>query len=79
VAIPERRQLFVVAWSGMRGVIALAAAMSLAHTMPGREALPHRDAIVFITFCVIVATLVVQGLTLPPLIPLPRAGARPGA
>ncbi len=68
VAIPERRQLFVVAWSGMRGVIALAAAMSLAHTMPGREALPHRDAIVFITFCVILATLILQGLTLPPLI-----------
>ena len=68
VTRPSRQQLFVVGWSGMRGVIALAAAMSLAHTMPGREALPHRDAIVFITFCVIVATLVVQGLTLPPLI-----------
>jgi len=68
VTRPSRQQLFVVGWSGMRGVIALAAAMSLAHTMPGREALPYRDAIVFITFCVIVATLVVQGLTMPPLI-----------
>src|SRR5437660_945318 len=68
VTRPSRQQLFVIGWSGMRGVIALAAAMSLAHTMPGREALPYRDAIVFITFCVIVATIVVQGLTLPPLI-----------
>src|SRR5438132_1511315 len=68
VTRPSRQQLFVIGWSGMRGVIALAAAMSLAHTMPGREALPYRDAIVFITFCVIVATLVVQGLTMPPLI-----------
>ena len=77
VAIPERRQLS----SPVRecgAVIALAAAMSLAHTMPGREALPHRDAIAFITFCVIVATLVVQGLTLPPLIRFLGLARAPG-
>src|SRR5438309_2364678 len=78
VALLPRQQLFIVGWSGMRGVIALAAAMSVAHTMPGREALPYRDAIVFITFCVIVATLVVQGLTLPPLVRLLGLAREPG-
>jgi monovalent cation/hydrogen antiporter len=78
VSAPDRRQLFVAGWSGMRGVIALAAAMSLAHTMPGREAMPYRQAIVFITFCVIVATLVVQGLTLPPLIRVLGLAREPG-
>src|SRR2546427_626049 len=78
VALPPRQQLFVIGWSGMRGVIALAAAMSVAHTMPGREALPYRDAIVFITFCVIVATLVIQGLTLPPLVRLLGLAREPG-
>ena len=62
------RQTFVVGWIGMRGVIALAAAMSLpAMTADGR-AFPHRDLIVFLTFSVILTTLVIQGLTLTPLV-----------
>ncbi|HET6549445.1 MAG TPA: Na+/H+ antiporter [Solirubrobacter sp.] len=52
----------VVGWAGMRGAVSLAAALAL----PGD--FPHRDLLVFITFSVIFATLVVQGLTLPPLI-----------
>jgi Na+/H+ antiporter len=67
---PEVRQIFVVGWTGMRGVIALAAAMSLPQTVANGSPFPHRDLIVFLTFSVIVVTLVVQGLTLPPLIRL---------
>lgn len=65
---PGARQIFVVGWTGMRGVIALAAAMSLPDTVDGGGPFPHRDLIVFLTFCVILVTLVFQGLTLPPLI-----------
>ena len=66
--IPSARQLVVIGWAGMRGVIALAAAMSLPKNLANGEPFPHRDAIVFLTFCLILSTLVVQGLTLPPLI-----------
>jgi monovalent cation/hydrogen antiporter len=67
---PEVRQVFIVGWTGMRGVIALAAAMSLPQTVANGSPFPHRDLIVFLTFSVILVTLVVQGLTLPPLIRL---------
>jgi len=53
---------FVISWSGMRGVVSLAVALALPVEMPGR------DMILFLTFCVILATLVVQGLTLRPLL-----------
>jgi monovalent cation/hydrogen antiporter len=52
----------VIAWTGIRGAVSLAAALALP------EALPERDLIVFLTFAVILATLVGQGLTLPWLI-----------
>lgn len=59
----------VIAWSGMRGVVSLAAALALPLTI-GQDAkpFPNRDIILFITFSVIFATLVLQGLTLPKLI-----------
>ncbi len=56
---PGWRNVTIVAWTGMRGVVSLAAALGLPSTMPGR------NHIIFFTFCVILATLVVQGLTLP--------------
>jgi CPA1 family monovalent cation:H+ antiporter len=62
------RLVTVVAWSGMRGVVSLAAAMALPFTIQGGQPFPHRDLIIFLTFCVIFATLVIQGLTLRPLI-----------
>lgn len=65
---PDARQVFVVGWTGMRGVLALAAAMSLPRTVADGSPFPHRDLIVFLTFCVILVTLVFQGLTLPWLI-----------
>lgn len=58
----------VVAWSGMRGVVSLAAALALPLTMAGDVPFKNRELIIFLTFCVIFATLVLQGLTLRPLI-----------
>ena len=52
----------VIAWAGMRGIVSLAAALALP------EAFPHRDLIVFTAFAVVLGTLIVQGLTLKPLL-----------
>ena len=60
--------LVVVSWAGMRGVVSLAAALALPLTTASGEALPHRHIILFITFCVIFVTLVLQGLSLPWLV-----------
>jgi CPA1 family monovalent cation:H+ antiporter len=65
--LPPPRAATVIAWSGMRGVISLAAALSLPLTIEGTP-FPGRDLILFLTFAVILATLVVQGLSLPILI-----------
>ena len=59
---PPARAVFIISWAGMRGVVSLAAAFALPPDFPSR------DLILFLTFCVIVATLVGQGLTLPWLI-----------
>jgi Na+/H+ antiporter len=58
------RQRLVVGWSGLRGAVSLAAALALP------TGFPERDLLIFLTLAVIFATLVVQGLTLPPLIRL---------
>lgn len=58
----------IVAWSGMRGVVSLAAALALPLTVNGSTPFPHRNLIIFLTFSVIFSTLVLQGLTLRPLI-----------
>jgi monovalent cation/hydrogen antiporter len=69
--VVERGQLpgighpFVVAWSGMRGAVSLAAALAIPLTTDAGSPFPERDLIIFLTFCVILGTLVVQGLTLP--------------
>jgi CPA1 family monovalent cation:H+ antiporter len=65
---PQANQTFLIGWTGMRGVIALAAAMSLPETVDSGAPFPQRDMLIFLAFCVILATLIVQGLTLPPLI-----------
>ncbi len=62
---PPGKQVFIVAWTGMRGVLALAAAISLPTTLQNGSPFPQRDVIIFLTFCVIFVTLVLQGLTLP--------------
>jgi Na+/H+ antiporter len=65
---PGAKQIFVVGWTGMRGVVALAAAIALPETIQDGSPFPQRNMIVFLTFSVILVTLVLQGLTLPPLI-----------
>ena len=55
-------------WAGMRGVVSLAAALSIPVALSSGAAFPNRDLILFITFTVIIVTLVLQGLTLPTLI-----------
>jgi CPA1 family monovalent cation:H+ antiporter len=58
----------IVAWTGMRGAVSLAAALALPLAVRNGSPFPGRDLILFLTFIVILATLVVQGLTLPLLI-----------
>ena len=65
---PAWQNLAIIAWTGMRGVLSLAAALALPLTLSDGRAFPGRDYILFITFCVILATLVLQGLSLPTLI-----------
>jgi len=62
---PPWQYPFILSWSGMRGIVSLAAALALPATVAGGAAFPARNEIIFITFCVIFATLVVMGLTLP--------------
>ena len=63
------RNVFVIAWTGMRGIVSLAAALALPLTLAdGVTPFPRRDLIIFITFGVILVTLVLQGLTLPAVI-----------
>jgi len=62
----SRRAATVVAWCGMRGIVTLAAALALP-AGGGAPPFPFRDFILFTAFCVVLGTLVVQGLTLRPL------------
>ncbi len=62
------RNVVIVSWTGMRGVVSLAAALALPLTLVDGRPFPGRDYILFITFWVILATLVLQGLSLPALI-----------
>lgn len=68
----------VFGWAGMRGVVSLAAALSIPVLLDNGEAFPQRDLILFITFVVILFTLLVHGLTMPLLIRLLRIKERDG-
>ncbi|AKD55810.1 Na+/H+ antiporter [Spirosoma radiotolerans] len=65
---PGWRGPVIVSWAGMRGVVSLASALSIPLTLTNGEPFPHRNLILFITFVVILFTLVFQGLTLPMII-----------
>ncbi len=65
---PSWRPILIVAWTGMRGGISLAAALALPLTVAGGQPFPGREMLLFLTFAVILSTLVVQGFTLPLLI-----------
>ena len=62
------QERLVMVWSGMRGAVSLAAALAIPLVTDTGEAFPGRDLILFLTFSAILATLVLQGLTLGPLI-----------
>ncbi|GAB3881918.1 Na+/H+ antiporter [Spirosoma agri] len=62
---PGWRGPIILGWAGMRGVVSLASALSIPLTLQNGTPFPHRNLILFITFVVILVTLVFQGLTLP--------------
>jgi monovalent cation/hydrogen antiporter len=70
----SRAEIAVLSWSGMRGVVSLAAALALPLTLPSGAPLPAREAVIVITVTVILVTLVGQGMTLPPVIRAVRLG-----
>ncbi len=67
-AAPDWKHALIVAWSGMRGAVSLAAALAIPLALPNGQRFPDRDLIIFVTFSVIVVTLVGGGLTLPTLV-----------
>ncbi len=68
--LPVNRNVAIVAWTGLRGIVSLAAALALPYSDATGGPFGQRDLIVFVTFCVIVVTLVFQGLSLIPLLSL---------
>jgi len=69
---PPFRNVLLVSWCGARGVVSLAAALALPHTLDDDSSFPGRVEIIACTLCVILVTLIGQGLTLHPLIRLLR-------
>ena len=61
----NKRNLVVFGWAGMRGVVSMAAALALPMTLKNGAVFPHRNLIIYITFFVILVTLVFLGFTLP--------------
>src|SRR5712691_6985114 len=74
VAPPREGEVFIMGWCGMRGIVSLAAALALPQTLQDGSPFPERDLIIFLTFVVIAVTLVLQGLTLKPLIRMLKVG-----
>jgi Na+/H+ antiporter len=65
---PAPAEVFVVSWAGMRGVVSLAAAFGVPITTLSGAPFPGRPQLVFLTFVVVIGTLLLHGLTLPWLI-----------
>jgi CPA1 family monovalent cation:H+ antiporter len=65
---PRWKPLFIVSWTSMRGVVSLATALALPHFLANGAPFPYRTEIILTTMCVIVLTLLLQGLSLAPLI-----------
>ncbi len=66
--LPNWRPVFLVAWTSMRGIVSLASALALPRALADGSPFPYRTEIILITVSVIVITLVLQGLTLAPII-----------
>jgi CPA1 family monovalent cation:H+ antiporter len=65
---PDWQSPFAIAFTGMRGAVSLAAALSIPELVQGGGEFPFRDLIIFLTFATIVFTVCVEGLTLPALL-----------
>lgn len=61
----DPRNMVIFGWAGMRGVVSMAAALALPLTLANGAQFPHRNLIIYLSFCVIISTLVLLGLTLP--------------
>ena len=59
------KEAFIIGWSGMRGIVSLAAALSLPLVMADGNSFPRRDTLIFITVTVVIMMLFIQGLGLP--------------
>ncbi len=66
--LPPWRAIAIIAWTAMRGVVSLAAALALPLVVADGRPLPLREQIILLTFVVILVTLVLQGLSLAPLV-----------
>ena len=66
--VPPWKNYAIVAWSGIRGGVSLAAALAIPMTIAAHTPFPHRALLLFLTFSVIVVTLIGQGATLPLII-----------
>jgi CPA1 family monovalent cation:H+ antiporter len=66
--VPSWRNVMIVAWTGIRGGLSLAAALAIPLTLGNGTPFPQRDRMILLTYSVILTTLVLQGLTLPLLI-----------
>jgi monovalent cation/hydrogen antiporter len=60
----DKRNIIVFVWAGMRGIVSMAAALAIPLTLDGGK-FPNRSEIIFLTFCVILFTLTLQGVSLP--------------
>jgi len=66
--VPPARSIFLVSWTSMRGIVSLASALALPTVVAGGAPFPYRAELIVITMVVILMTLVLQGLTLAPII-----------
>ena len=72
---PHWKNVFMVAWTGMRGIVTLALALAIPYKLPNGEVYEHRELVVLLAVCVILFTLVLQGLTMPWIIKKLRLGS----
>jgi len=67
-AKPSWKSVFLISWTSMRGIVSLATALALPLVLANGAPFPYRSEIIVVAMCVIVLTLVIQGLTLSPLV-----------
>jgi CPA1 family monovalent cation:H+ antiporter len=74
--MPPWAVVVALGWTGMRGIVSLAAAMAIPLTLPSGQALPFRNLLVFLSYVVMLATLIIPAVTLPYL--MRRLGLKDG-